>query len=47
MWWMEEDGVNMEDDIQTMKWFGKKIYWGEMEAAMINRVWYRLVQNVG
>lgn len=45
--WMEEEGVDVEDDMQTMQWMGKKMYWGEMEAAMINKVWYRLVQNVG
>jgi superfamily II DNA helicase RecQ len=45
--WMEEEGVNVEDDVQTVAWMGKKIYWGEMEAAKINKVWYRLVQSIG
>jgi Helicase conserved C-terminal domain len=45
--WMEEENIDMEDDRQTCAWMGRKIYWGEMEAAMINKVFYRLVRNIG
>ena len=45
--WMEEEGVNVKDDVQTYTWMGKKIMWGAMEAAMINKVFYRFVTDIG
>lgn len=45
--WIKQEGVNVKDDVQTSAWMGRKIYWGEMEAAMINKVFYRLTTVMG
>ena len=43
--WIKEEGVQEENSGELMKWMGKKIEWGGMEAAQINKVWLRMVQG--
>ena len=43
--WIKEEGVQEENEGELMKWMGKKIEWGGMEAAQINKVWLRMVQG--
>jgi hypothetical protein len=47
MAWMKREQVDVEQDKEVYEWLGRKVQWGEMEAAMINKVFLRLVQSVG
>ena len=45
--WMGREGVDKYDERQVYGWMGGKIRWGGMEAAMINKVFYRLTMAIG
>ena len=38
--WMRLDQVDERHPQQVLQWMGRKIRWGGMEAAMINKVFY-------
>lgn len=45
--WMRLDRVDEQSPAQVFQWMGRKIRWGEMEAAIINKVFYRLAIAIG
>ncbi len=45
--WMRLDGVNEQNPQQIFEWMGRKIRWGGMEGALINKIFYHLAVATG
>jgi hypothetical protein len=42
--WMEDDGVNVKDQQEVFKWFGRRVEWGGIEATKMVQVFHRLAR---
>jgi hypothetical protein len=44
--WATQDGFNIDDDIQCLKWLGKKVEWGGIEGNKFHQAFLGMAKRV-